>query len=275
MPQVEEISATKEIFLSLAQLFLYPGFDFDRSEEEYSEYKKKVDSLIELISHKSEAAGETLKAFRESIERLSALELEEVYTTTFDISPTCYIYSGYLLFGESNKRLEFLVKLKEKFREFGFAEDAELSDHISILMKFLAHIDDTETLFSEIMEDCLIPSINIMKRSFTRVLNDKKEIDVSRYFKNDRNPYFYLITMTEQYCMTLVPEDYVPIKVSPEKAEFDPEDLYEDQNDSVCGGCSVPEKALKTNNRPPFIKFNEKIDLNANHPGKTIEGEIK
>jgi len=286
-------NTAKEIFISLASILEYPNFGLDDTSK-YKEFKSRVDALSKMVAGESSAANDSLKLFRESLEKLSAYELEEVYTLTFDITPSCFIYAGYLLFGESNKRLEFLVQLKEKYKEFGFEhESLDLPDHLSVLIRFLAHLsmsseESAEVLYNELLEDCLIPATNIMKRSFDKIQNRKEQdkIDVSMYFTGLKNPYFYLISMTGHYLMTLVPQGFTPIEVTPEKADFDPEELYKDQNEDICGGCNIPEQVKKVGNLPPFIKYKNSdgsqsaqlptsLDLPSNEAMKDIKGDLK
>jgi nitrate reductase delta subunit len=118
-----------------------------------------------LAPERPEAAAE-IEKFRSLAEETQPGRLEEIYTGTFDINPACTIYAGFQLFGESYKRGEFLVRLKEKYRQWGFFEGNELADHLAVLLRFLGQLDPEETLARELIEDCLVPALEKMNRSF-------------------------------------------------------------------------------------------------------------
>jgi nitrate reductase delta subunit len=128
-----------------------------------------VDSAREcagLLAVESPQAAAQIERFLALAEEIPSGRLEELYTGTFDINPTCTIYAGYQLFGESYKRGEFLVRLKEKYRQRGFFAGNELADHLAVLLRFLGRLDPEETLAQELIEDCLVPALEKMNGSF-------------------------------------------------------------------------------------------------------------
>jgi nitrate reductase delta subunit len=77
--------------------------------------------------------------FQDFVKSVSITDLEELYTSTFDVNPVCFPYPGFHLFGENFNRADFLVKLKQKYQEHGFiAPDHELADHLAITLQFLS-----------------------------------------------------------------------------------------------------------------------------------------
>jgi nitrate reductase delta subunit len=125
-----------------------------------------------LILDYPEEAGR-IQDFLDFVQSTPLGRMEEIYTATFDVNPTCYIYAGYQLFGESFKRGEFLVRLKEKYRERGFVERNELPDHLAVLFKFLSTMDSADVLARELVEDCLLPALRKMSDSFTNESQSK------------------------------------------------------------------------------------------------------
>ena len=119
-----------------------------------------------LLAEESPAAAAEVERFLALTEKTEAGRLEEIYTGTFDINPTCTIYAGYQLFGESYKRGEFLARLREKYRERDFFEGNELADHLAVVLRFLGRLDPEEPLARELTEDCLLPALEKMNRSF-------------------------------------------------------------------------------------------------------------
>jgi nitrate reductase molybdenum cofactor assembly chaperone NarJ/NarW len=93
--------------------------------------------------------------------------LEEIYTSTFDLNPTCYPYLGYQLFGDGYQRGEFLVKLKEKYQQHNFTYNSpELPDHLTIVLEFLGQLKPEQQLTQELINDGLVPALEKIKAGF-------------------------------------------------------------------------------------------------------------
>lgn len=90
-------------------------------------------------------------------------ELEEIYSSTFDLNPLCSPYVGYYLFGDNHKRSEFLVRLKKDFGAFDFTVEGEMPDHIAVMLRFLALLEDEYPNHSFIRE-CLEPALGEMEK---------------------------------------------------------------------------------------------------------------
>jgi len=158
MPQTR-----RQIYQLLAALLEYPSpVPTDSARE-----------CARLLALESPEAAAQIEMFLVLVEETPPGRLEEIYTGVFDINPTCTIYAGYQLFGESYKRGEFLVRLKEKYRQRGFSEDNELADHLAVLFRFLGQLDPKETLARELIEDCLKPALEKMNSNFTEPCGGK------------------------------------------------------------------------------------------------------
>ena len=123
-----------QIYLRFADLLDYPG---PRILDQALE-------CVDLLAQEEPQTVELIQGFVDFAGRTPLGRLEEIYTGTFDVNPACYIYAGYLLFGESFKRGKFLVRLQEKYREHGFSAEKELADHVPVLFRFLATLDPGE-----------------------------------------------------------------------------------------------------------------------------------
>jgi nitrate reductase molybdenum cofactor assembly chaperone NarJ/NarW len=145
-----------QIYQLLSALLEYPGPDLVESARE----------CAGLLALEAPQAAAQIERFLALAEEIPPGRLEELYTGTFDINPTCTIYAGYQLFGESYKRGEFLVRLKQEYRERGFCEGNELADHLSVLLRFMGRLDPEETLARELIEDCLVPALQKINGSF-------------------------------------------------------------------------------------------------------------
>lgn len=67
--------------------------------------------------------------------------LQEEYVRTFDFNPLCAPYLSHHVHGDSLKKGEFMIRLKELYRTHGFfPKSCELPDHVAILFDCAAHL---------------------------------------------------------------------------------------------------------------------------------------
>jgi nitrate reductase molybdenum cofactor assembly chaperone NarJ/NarW len=91
-------------------------------------------------------------------------ELEEVYSSTFDLYPACAPYVGHHLCGEGPKRGVFMAKLADVYRQDGFDQGSipgELPDHVSVVLRYLAAVP-AGTSRQALLQDGLVPALDKM-----------------------------------------------------------------------------------------------------------------
>lgn len=115
-------------------------------------------------------ANASLGEFVAGVESLSITSLQELYTRTFDLNPSCALEIGYHLFGENYKRGEFLAHLRETEAGFALGQEQQLPDYLPVLLRLLVKLEDEELRGSLIVE-CLIPAIEKMLASFKETEN--------------------------------------------------------------------------------------------------------
>ncbi len=72
--------------------------------------------------------------------------LQEEYVATFDFNPALAPYLGHHLYGDNQKKGEYLVRLKQEFGRHGYEPGGnELPDHLPLLLEFLAHLGGEES----------------------------------------------------------------------------------------------------------------------------------
>ena len=71
-----------------------------------------------------------MRTFADFVNGQSVAALEEIYTQTFDVTPTTSLYLGYHLFGETPHRSVFLCTLQEAYQAHDFSSGIELADHL-------------------------------------------------------------------------------------------------------------------------------------------------
>ena len=96
---------------------------------------------------------------------LSLERMEEIYTGTFEINPASFIYAGYVLFGESTKRGALMVKLQEEYRRRDFSYVGELPDHLGLMLRFLATVDDDPGMVDDLLAECIAPAMHQMREA--------------------------------------------------------------------------------------------------------------
>lgn len=133
--------------------------------------------MAALLEYPTDGTLALLKAFRAQVrhslpraaEWLGGLEaylvanpvesVQELYTSTFDLTPVCTLDIGYHLFGEDYQRGRFLALLRESQEKTGMKEERELPDHLPVLLRWLARVRESE-VYSEMLEECVLPALS-------------------------------------------------------------------------------------------------------------------
>ena len=79
--------------------------------------------------------------FVEYVKASSLGALQEEYVRTFDFNPLCAPYISHHLYGDNNKKSDFMISLKELYRQYDFTpRSCELPDHVATLFDCAAHL---------------------------------------------------------------------------------------------------------------------------------------
>lgn len=114
---------------------------------------------------KDSVAVEFLDRFAEQTAAMTAEELQELYTRTFDLNPTCSLEVGWQLYGENYTRGEFLVAMRQTLRRLDVPESTELPDHLTHVLSALGRMDSIEA--SQYSVECLVPALEKMLQGLT------------------------------------------------------------------------------------------------------------
>jgi nitrate reductase molybdenum cofactor assembly chaperone NarJ/NarW len=127
-----------------------------------------------------------LEGFYHAMEQRSLEQMQELYTTTFDMQPVCYPYLGYQLFGESYKRGAFMAQLNEAYHAAGYSAKEDLPDHIAIVLHFVGlNSEDRQGAFCQsLLNEGLLPALEKMLKTFD---------------EQSENPYFGLLTALRSF----------------------------------------------------------------------------
>lgn len=110
-------------------------------------------------------AARLLENFERELSRRSLGELQELYTSAFDMRPDSTTNLGCHLFGDDARRNIFLAQLKERMEARQIPMGCELPDHLCLVLRLLA-AEDSEEEARALIEDCLDPALTRMLSCF-------------------------------------------------------------------------------------------------------------
>ena len=131
--------ASRKLYETLASILSYPT---DHNIEQTTWlYDYSLTSASTGIS--------AVQAFHDFVSGNRLEEIEEVFTKTFDMNPTCCLEVGWHIYGEDYQRGEFLVNMRQALEEEGIPESIELPDHLSHCLRLLPRLEpEDEQAFS-------------------------------------------------------------------------------------------------------------------------------
>ena len=148
--------------------------------------KSKAVALADSVKWSAEIWEDLLEAFTLHLQLTPLRELEETYTSVFDMNPSASLEIGWHLFGETYKRGVFLANLRESHRTHGIQEGTNLPDHLATLLRLLGTLPHADAV--DLTRDCLLPAI--------AKLRPKLETAA---------PYNYLMEALEMMLLSLAP----------------------------------------------------------------------
>lgn len=120
------------------------------------------------------AAADRLAPFAGHVAKQSMAELEELYTRTFDINPSCSLELGWHLYGERYDRGDFLVRMRTYLRALDLAETVELPDHLTQVLPVLGRMP-REAAEAFAQQSCL-PALDKMIEAFGEEPNPYRDV---------------------------------------------------------------------------------------------------
>ncbi|QNE16981.1 nitrate reductase molybdenum cofactor assembly chaperone [Kribbella qitaiheensis] len=88
------------------------------------------------------AIGDSIRLFLDHLEATPLHELQADYVETFDNRRRCNLFLTYFAHGDTRKRGMALLRFKQTYQRAGFElDDAELPDHLCVVLEFAATID--------------------------------------------------------------------------------------------------------------------------------------
>lgn len=115
------------------------------------------------------------------------LDLQELYTRTFDVQAVTTLGVGYVLFGDDYKRGALLSNLNREHNDAGNDCRGELADHLPNVLRLLPKLED-QTLRAEMVEQILVPALMLMIREFDPARIAKKNANYQKHYKTLIDP---------------------------------------------------------------------------------------
>ena len=99
--------------------------------------------LIRAASHELPTTiGDSLRSFIVHLEATPLPEMQAEYVETFDNRRRCNLFLTYFAHGDTRKRGMALLRFKQTYLRSGFVlDDAELPDHLCVVLEYAATID--------------------------------------------------------------------------------------------------------------------------------------
>lgn len=144
-----------EHYITLADLFRYPGEDFPA----------RVAACASLLTEKYPEAAKELQPFLNYIAGCDADRREELFTKTFDVQPICYLDLGYVIFGEDYKRGAFLLHMQEEQGTIGNDCGTDLPDNLCNMLSLFTR-SENQSLLDDLAINIMIPGLKKMVGEF-------------------------------------------------------------------------------------------------------------
>lgn len=163
-----------DILDALASLLEYPR----------EGYVQRVRDVAAQVRPEHARAAALLEAFASRIAPLSSQDLEELFTRTFDINPTCCLEVGWHIHGDNYDRGDFLVRMRQHLRNHKLEETSELPDHMVHVLPVLARLEGEQA--AELKNRYVLPAL-------AKMLDGLAAPRAGRDSSAPDNPYEYVL----------------------------------------------------------------------------------
>ena len=127
----------------------------------YPEEEHILKEAVERLSKISDGIQE-IDDLNEFVMNSEITAIQEEYVNAFELQPLCAPYISHHIYGESYKKGEYMIFLKEIYRKSSFIPSVnELPDHIAVVSEFLSFLTDGRRKFLS----CIMPGLEKMKKT--------------------------------------------------------------------------------------------------------------
>ena len=104
----------------------------------------RLELIGQAVDRLPEAVATSLRSFVAHLESTPLPELQADYVETFDTRRRCNLFLTYFAHGDTRKRGMALLRFKQTYLRAGFElDDAELPDHLCVVLEFAATVDQS------------------------------------------------------------------------------------------------------------------------------------
>ncbi len=133
------------IFKLLSVLLQYP-------DEDYLSQIKEIE--VAVASMPPNEFENNISEFITYTKTRSLLQLQEIYTAAFDLSPATTMNLAYHIWGDNEKRAGMLTRLQQVYQDAGYERaTGELPDYLPLMLEFLSICPETKG--GELIWECL------------------------------------------------------------------------------------------------------------------------
>jgi nitrate reductase molybdenum cofactor assembly chaperone NarJ/NarW len=137
-------------------------------------YVQLVELLYLLVQAEHADVARGISAFGQDVEQCTKYELEEAYTRTFDVNPSCALEIGWHLFGEDYMRGQFLVRMRGELAKYEIPESSELPDHLTHVLAVIAAMpEEGARVFSHA---CVFPALHKMQAALDKTASPYRHL---------------------------------------------------------------------------------------------------
>ena len=163
-------------YCDLAELVDFPG----------PELAARGRALADFLHDSYPDAAAEVALFLDSIPQ-QALDLQELYTRTFEVQAVTTLGVGYVLFGDDYKRGALLSNLNREHNDADNDCGGELADHLPNVLRLMPKLKD-QNLLEELVEQILVPALMLMIREFDPARIEKKNANYRKHYKTLIDP---------------------------------------------------------------------------------------
>src|SRR3990170_2406952 len=163
-------------YRDLAGLLDFPG----------PEFATRGRALAEYLHDSHPDAADEVALFVDAIPQRT-LDLQELYTRTFDVQAVTTLGVGYVLFGDDYKRGALLSNLNREHNDADNDCKGELADHLPNVLRLVPKLED-QALREELAEQILVPALMLMIREFDPARIAKKNANYQKHYKTLIDP---------------------------------------------------------------------------------------
>lgn len=130
--------------------------------------RKIYEQVDWLYRHDPNASSEApgLQRLHEFVKGNGLEAIEELFTLSFDMNPSCCLEVGWHLYGEDYQRGVFLVNMRQSLAEEGLEETHELPDHLSHCLRLLPRLEpeDAEVFACKYLQPALMKILSAIEQ---------------------------------------------------------------------------------------------------------------